>query len=236
MSPNRYSMWSLHRYNYDDPSPPPASSFPMNKGNEAMMYLSYVINNYDSLPDYSIFIHGHRESWHQEGDMVNIINNFQLQALEDAGYAPLRCDWYPSCPREIRPIHHDVIVWGPGVHREDTEIEIGKAWAALFVNETLPHTIASQCCAQFAVTRKAIQKRSKAEFERMRQWIIDTRLSNDVSGRVFEKLWAYIFTKESIRCPPPQQCACMFFGQCAQKSWPAPPEGLQKWPPEFDNY
>lgn len=229
-------MWKLHRYDFDDPKPPPETHFPINKGNEAMMYLSYVINNHDALPDYSIFIHGHRESWHQEGDMVDIINNFRLMALEKAGYAPLRCDWYPSCPREIRPIDHDVVVWGPGVHREDTEYEIGRVWSTLFGNETMPRTIASQCCAQFALTRKAILQRPKADYERMRQWLIDTELINDVSGRVLEKLWAYIFTKEGIRCPPPQQCACDFFGQCEPKAWTMPPEGIQKWPDSFDRY
>ncbi|KAF2642096.1 hypothetical protein P280DRAFT_468546 [Massarina eburnea CBS 473.64] len=230
-------MWKLHRYNYDDPSPPPETYFPVNKGNEAMMFLSYVINNYDSLPDYSIFIHGHRISWHQEGDMVAIINSFRLPALDNAGYAPLRCDWYPSCPSEIRPVDHDAIVWGPGVHREDTEYEIGRAWTTLFGNDTaLPRTIASQCCAQFALTRKAIQDRPKAEYERMRQWLIETELISDVSGRVFEKLWAYIFTKESVRCPAPQQCACEYFGQCGAKLWPVPPEPLMKWSDAYDSY
>ncbi|KAF2683579.1 hypothetical protein K458DRAFT_339558 [Lentithecium fluviatile CBS 122367] len=227
-------MWKLHHYNYRDPSPPPSTYFPVNKGNEAMMYLSYVINNYDSLPDYSIFIHGHREAWHQEGDIVAMIEYLRLPALDEAGYVPLRCDWYPSCPREIRPVAHDAIEWGPAVNREDTEWEIGRVWSTLFWNETLPQTIASQCCAQFAVTRKAILQRSKAEYERMRQWLIDTDLINDVSGRVFEKLWAYIFTKEPVRCPPPPVCACEYFGYCEHRAWLIPVEGLQKWPDEFD--
>lgn len=201
------------------------------------MYLSYIINNYDSLPDYSVFIHGHQFSWHQEGDMVAIINDFRLPALDKAGYAPLRCDWYPSCPREIRPVDHDAVVWGPGVHREDTEYEIGRVWSTLFGRDVeLPRTIASQCCAQFAVTRKAIQQRPKAEYERMRRWLMDTDLISDVSGRVFEKLWAYIFTREAIRCPPPQQCACEYFGRCEPKGWSLPPPGIEKWPEEFDHY
>ncbi|KAF2183666.1 hypothetical protein K469DRAFT_689803 [Zopfia rhizophila CBS 207.26] len=228
-------LWTLHRYNHDDPFPPPSASFPINKGNEAMMYLSYIINNYDSLPDYSIFIHGHRTSWHQEGDMVDMINGLRFSALQKAGYVPLRCDWYPSCPREIRPVDHDAIVWGPGVHREDAEREIGNAWLEFFgPHVELPRTIASQCCAQFAVTRDAIRGRPKGEYERMRQWLVNTELINDISGRVLEKLWAYIFTKEAVRCPPPQQCACEYFGQCGPKEWPIPPEGLEKWPKEFD--
>ena len=196
---HNHSTWETRRYNYNDPKPPSDTWFPANKGHEAMMYLSYIIANYDSLPNYSIFIHGHRQSWHQEGDMVNLISNLQLPALDKDGYVPLRCDWYPSCPAEIRPIDHDAIVWGPGVHREDAEREIGKAWKELFGSAEMPRTIASQCCAQFAVTRGAIQRRSKEDYGKMREWLLRTDLIDDISGRVFEKLWAYIMTGDAIR-------------------------------------
>jgi hypothetical protein len=223
------SMWKLHRYNFDDPNPPANVWIPKNKGHEAMAYLSYIITNYDALANYSIFIHGHRHSWHQEGDMVALINDLQIPAFERDSYVPLRCDWYPSCPAEIRPLDHDATVWGPGVHREDAEREIEKAWKALFGDIEIPRTIASQCCAQFAVTREAIHRRSKADYERMRTWLLETELIDDISGRVFEKLWAFIMTGEAIRCPPPQQCACQYFGQCKPRDWPVPPKGLAKW-------
>jgi hypothetical protein len=244
---NSSSSRTIHRYNYDDTSPPPEAWFPANKGHEAMMYLSYIIANYESLPDYTIFIHGHRQSWHQEGDMVHLISNLRLPTLSQVGYIPLRCDWYPSCPAEIRPYDHDAVVWGPGVHREDAEREIGKSWKRLFGAVQMPRTIASQCCAQFAVTRAAIQSRHQEDYLKMREWLLRTDVIDDISGRVFEKLWAYIMTGEAtrqvpfstrdvndqrtdgVRCPPPQQCACQYFGQCAPKSWPIPPKGLAKW-------
>jgi hypothetical protein len=131
---------------------------------------------------------------------VTLLSDLRIDALENAGYIPLRCDWYPSCPREIRPLDHDTVVWGPGVHREETEIEIGKAWAHLFGPRVeIPHTIASQCCAQFAVTKGAIKRRTKGDYERMREWLLNTDLIDDVSGRVMEKLWAYIMTNEAVR-------------------------------------
>ncbi|KAF2704068.1 hypothetical protein K504DRAFT_442990 [Pleomassaria siparia CBS 279.74] len=223
-------MWKLHRYNWDDSSPPPEAWFPANKGPEAMMYLSYTITYYDALPDYTAFIHGHQRSWHQQGDMVELINSLQIPALDAHGYVPLRCDWYPSCPSEIRLIDHDAIVWGPGVHCEDAEREIGRAWKELFDFAEMPRTIASQCCAQFVVTRDAIPRRSRVDYERMRRaWLQKPDLIDDTSGRVFEKLWAYIMTGEAVRCPAPQQCACQYFGQCAPRKWATPPGGLVKW-------
>jgi hypothetical protein len=83
------------------------------------------------------------------------------------------------------------------VHREDAERGILDAWQILFLGVPIPETIASQCCAQFAVTKTAIQRRQKADYDRMRQWILDTELIGDVVGKVLEKLWAYIKTNET---------------------------------------
>jgi hypothetical protein len=35
-----------------------------NHGAEAMMYLTAIIDHYDDLPDFMVFMHGHRASWH----------------------------------------------------------------------------------------------------------------------------------------------------------------------------
>lgn len=165
-----------------------------------MMYLSYIIAHYDALPPYTLFIHGHRTSWHQQGDILSLITSLNLRALDRDTYIPLRCDWYPSCPAEIRPLDHDAVVWGPGVHREDAEREIGRAWRRLFGEGVeMPRTIASQCCAQFAVTRGAVRRWGRGVYEGMREWLVETEVEDDVSGRVFEKLWAYIFTGEGVR-------------------------------------
>ncbi len=164
-----------------------------------MVYLSFIIDHWDNLPSKAIFVHGHRNSWHQEDDIVLLIKALRLDALKEAGYVPLRCDWYPSCPAEIRPTTHDATVWGPGVHRQDAEDGIVDAWPILFPGISLPDTIASQCCAQFAVTRERIQNRNKEEYINMREWILNTTLIDDVSGRVLEKLWAYIMTNEPVQ-------------------------------------
>lgn len=130
---------------------------------------------------------------------MRLLNSLNRLALARAGYISLRCNWYPSCPAEIRPVKHDAVVWGPGVFRKEAEAAIAGNWRQLLPGEPLPDTIASQCCAQFAVTRQTILRRPRSDYERMRQWLIDTLLVDDVSGRVLEKLWAYIFTGEAVQ-------------------------------------
>lgn len=93
--------------------------------------------------------------------------------------------------------------------RNETEYVISEVWDTFFPGEPLPELIASQCCAQFAVTREAILKRLKEQYLRMRQWLLDTTLVDDHSGRILEKLWAYIMTGEAVQwvCFNSQQCS-----------------------------
>lgn len=195
-----YDSWMLYEYDVDRPdNPDPQLRFPRSKGHEAMVYLSFIIDNYDKLPWSAFFIHGHAESWHQEDHIVRIISGLDLVALARQGYISLRCDWYPSCPAEMRPVHHDAFVWGPGTHHKATEAAIAGNWRLMFPNEKMPETIAAPCCAQFAVTRQAIWRRPKTDYEYLRAWLLTSLLEDDVSGRVLEKLWAYMFTGEAMQ-------------------------------------
>ncbi|KAF7188335.1 hypothetical protein HII31_10399, partial [Pseudocercospora fuligena] len=217
--------WTTYPYDVDKPNHPDERlRIPLNKGHEAMPYLSWLIDNYDDLPWMTVFVHGHFISWHQSDTITNLIRTLNRTALAQVGYVPLRCDWYPSCSKEIRPQHHDAVYWGPGVKRKETEFAIAGNWRQLFPGEKLPETISSVCCAQFAVTRAAIRRRPRDDYIRMREWLIHTLLEDEVSGRVLEKLWAYIFTGEPVHCPPPQQCACQYFGKCDKQEWAQPPE------------
>ena len=192
--------WDVYPYDVDNPNnSDPRLRMPMSKGHEAMVYLSFIIDNYHYLPWCSIFIHGHRSAWHQEGDILPLIQGLDRVALARVGYSSLRCDWYPSCPAEMRPVHHDAIVWGNETHRKSTEAAIAGNWRLMFPYEKLPTTLASPCCAQFAVTRQTIIRRPKVVYERLRDWLMESLLEDDVSGRVLEKLWAYIFLGEPVQ-------------------------------------
>ncbi|KAF2083794.1 hypothetical protein K490DRAFT_10895, partial [Saccharata proteae CBS 121410] len=207
------TKWTPFPYNVDAWFPSPHLRIPTNKGHEAMVYLTFIIDHWDDLPPRTIFVHGHRKSWHQD-DILKLVNHLQFPALESEGYISLRCDWYPSCPIEIRPLAHDTPAWGPGENRHETEYAIAEAWESLFPGTEIPETIAAPCCAQFAVTRDAIRRHGLSDYERMRNWLLDTTLDDNISGRVFEKLWAFIMTGESVHCPAPQRCACQFFDHC----------------------
>lgn len=47
-----------------DTSRIPLQHLPVNKGREAAVYLTYIVQHYHSLPDYMVFIHGKRYQIH----------------------------------------------------------------------------------------------------------------------------------------------------------------------------
>lgn len=57
---------------------------PVNHGEEASSYLSYVIKNYDTMPDRVCFIHGHNEAWHQKHNMLDVLSKIN----ENKEYMP----------------------------------------------------------------------------------------------------------------------------------------------------
>ncbi len=223
--------WDAYVYRpYDADAP---LTVPANKGREAMVYLTYIIDSWQILPSNILFHHGSRTSWHQAVDILTLLRDLRLEAVEEIGYVSLRCTWRSGCPNEIRPLDRDT--GSDDGSRQAIEDWMPQVWSELFPNVTVPATIASQCCAQFVVSRRAVQRRSLEDYKRWREWLITTEMPDDFSGRMFEKVWAYIFGMEPVQlvvhpfqtswpnrcsCPDPEFCACHYFGKCGADSAP----------------
>ena len=54
---------------YDHGNPDNSYNIPKNVGNEATVYLKYIIDHYDNLPEYMYLVHAHYKSWHHKGDL-----------------------------------------------------------------------------------------------------------------------------------------------------------------------
>lgn len=68
---------------------------PRNKGHEAMIYLSYIIEQYENLSDVNIFMHSHRYAWHNDelldNDAVQMISRLSAERVQREGYMNMRC-------------------------------------------------------------------------------------------------------------------------------------------------
>jgi hypothetical protein len=174
---------------------------------------SYIINRYDSLPDVSIFIHGPRYQWHNEDPMydgVPVLRRLRLEHVKKRGYVSLRCTWEKGCPAELAPLHPFA--------RNDDRSRAEQAYAAvfrrLFPHDEVPSLIGAHCSSQFAVSRGRVRSRPKKQYERIRDWLLETDLNDQVSGRILEYMWHIIFRMQAIDCQDAGECFCQTFGLC----------------------
>ncbi|KAG9945204.1 hypothetical protein KCU85_g7374, partial [Aureobasidium melanogenum] len=178
-----------------------------NKGREANAYLTYIIQNYNSLHTTVAFVHSHEfgwlRAWHTDAPRhsnVESLNSLNIDFVQRNGYTNLRCLPDPGCPDEVRPFRE------PKDEGKTTEAVFAAAWRGIFANDDVPEVVGVACCAQFAVSKQQILQRTKEEYVRMHAWLMNTQLDDQVVGRVFEYLWHIIFGQESVYCPSLAQC------------------------------
>lgn len=185
-----------------------------------MVYLTYLIDNYDSLPSIVLFLHAHengyRIAWHVDAplhDQAYSVQAVQLDYVRQQGYVNLRCILEPGCQGESGGAKEDLSLdhWNqifyntstpPGwmAMRAASYVSLAKNVSAMdrsspeYLAQKLP-MIRTACCAQFAVTKESIQLRPRSDYVSFREWLLDTLLPDHDSGRVFEYLWHIIFGK-----------------------------------------
>jgi len=151
----------------------------INKGNEAMAYLDYIVKFYDVLPEYTLFSHGHYVDWHQRTPIDKIINKIKINSpytnINDLGVDD-RCDKF-----EINHFN-----------------ELKLVWDELFLDTLGPiqPRYYDKCCAQFIVHKDRIRLRSKEFYQRLINYIINK--DNGKIGYVLEYLWHNIFGESPV--------------------------------------
>jgi hypothetical protein len=133
-----------------------------------------------------LFLHSQRFQWHNDDpyyDGVAMLRRFQVPYLQKKGYVNLRCVWTLGCPVEIRPLSDG--------HRDDVHAGeyFMKAFKELFPLSPVPEEIGASCCSQFGLTRDQVRLRPKSDYEHYRRWLLETELTDDLSGRIMEYSW-----------------------------------------------
>lgn len=186
---------------------------PKNKGREAMVYLTYMIDHYHDLANTSIFTHATQRSWHNDdfmyGDSVEMLSRLNSAKVQRDGYMNLRCRHEPGCPAHIHPfaVKSDPIM-------KPEEPYMLDAWESMFPDVAVPDVLAQPCCSQIAVSSKSIRSRPLAQYVHLRQWILDTEIPDGILGRIWEYVWQYLFTGNAIYCPDEIVCFCEGYGAC----------------------
>ena len=190
-------IYSMSRRRETD-LPVPHSS----RGREVSAYLSYVIDYYDQLPPFSIFIHAGERQHHNDlfGPETKIVlENLRLETVDAKGYVNLRCLHSPGCPSHVHP--NNPTEFDIKVH--DTRAYFAQIYKELFgADKPVPDVIGGICCAQFAVSRDQIQRRPKSDYLRMMNWVDkgSKQMVDDYGvGWVFEIVWHVVFSMEAVQ-------------------------------------
>lgn len=177
-----------------------------------MIYLTYLIDNYDRLPDIVLFMHSHRWTHHNDAllgfDASQMIRALNSAHVMRAGYMNMRCHWSPGCPEWLRPSGRQDSI------SKQEETVLGQCWRELFPFDPLPVFLAQPCCAQFALSKSRILSIPRSRYVFYRDWIMRTPLTDYISGRIWEYSWQYLFTKNAAHCPAEHVCYCDGFGVC----------------------
>ena len=189
-----------------------ALTVPKNKGHEAQVIFSFIIDNYENLPDISVFVHSHQVAYHNndllDSDMPKMIRRLNHAHVKKQGYFNLRCHHEPGCPNWIHTNKTE-----QDTNRKE-EVIFAKVWQDLHPGLPMPPVLSVPCCSQFAVSRDLLRTIPLNEWKRYREWLIKTDLDDELSGRVWEYTWHYILTRKAELCPSMYSCYCQGYHIC----------------------
>lgn len=198
---------------YVNDDPEAEFTVPKNRGNEAMAYVTYIIDNYDTIPVRVAFLHGHLTSWHVKSNL-DYVNNVIWDNIDT--YASFRCCLKPGCPlhtavsKEMKKKKRS-----ENIHRKHIEkwYEIG--WKDLFEKwiGPCPDGAGAPCCAQFVMTGKVIRSYPKEFWIECRDWLLNTNATSRDLGTTFEYTWHIIAGKPHRWCPREKDCRKLVFGE-----------------------
>lgn len=142
-----------------------------NRGYEASAYAEFLAREYDSLPPVVTLVHGHRRSWHHDGDIHDILNALDFRAP----YRNFNCDRFCGelclSPEELDELPRHGFLVGPP-----------------------PARYVTRCCAQFYVRAGAVRRHPRAAYEALLASCLED--GSREQGTRLEHLWFRLFTGE----------------------------------------
>jgi hypothetical protein len=155
-----------------------------NKGNEASSYLYYIIEIYDNLSDYTIFIHGHRTDWHHTENIDERINNLEFKHR-----------YYNINQINNKPMNITNLINFKESY-DNSKDEILKIFNIVGIQNINPSEIQYRASAQFYVSTDLILRHSKEKYTELLNYLYNTKINSFWTGRflnIFGILYLQIF-------------------------------------------
>ncbi|CAK0786391.1 hypothetical protein CVIRNUC_009604 [Coccomyxa viridis] len=198
----------------------------VNKGNEAMAYLQFILDYWGRFPASMVFLHGHRGTWHIK-DHVPLLRRLRWGEVpyaslryrngpdnrlpwkcrgqtDDEAFLKFDCNWVGNWlrPGSMQPRKEKDIT---PMNKDEwiDSLEVNEVWSETFEKwlGPIPKALHGPCCAEFIVSRERIEAHPREFYEHLRDWIIETEFDRYRSGRVFEYMWAVMFGAPPVSEP-----------------------------------
>lgn len=186
-----YSVFLYQKMNSSEPN------YVKNRGTEGGVYLRYIVDHYDNLPDVMMFTHAHPQD-HQP-DWIHFLDcvqpsisyvniNFQYLYRYSSYWKNDREFWLEQCMRDILKI-----LWG----LEDNQEEFNKR-----LSPNSPIFIALSCGNQFIVSKNTILKRPLSVYKKI-LLMVNERTTCHEGPLDFDNLYA-THRKRDVPEEPPE--------------------------------
>ena len=189
------TQYGYSTFMYQKIHPNESNYIGMNRGTEAGVYLRYIVDHYDNLPDVMIFVHAHPEH-HQTHwlEMIGCINpnasyiniNFQNLCRMSTNWKAIEI-WVEQCWRDVLKI-----VWG----LENDLVEFNKR-----VPTTAPIMVCFVVAQQFVISRAKVRERPLRVWKKLLQ-IIGEQPACHLGEPDYENLYAFRSTKIQVGPEP----------------------------------
>jgi hypothetical protein len=171
-----YEIEDVNVIVYDKEKPENPHNIPVNRGNEASVYLKYIVDYYDTLPEFTFFIHDENRSWHHTGT----IKERFLEAKESKQL------FYNINHHRLGGFNHIA----PNHKKRLME------WYNEFIEPYIPFSslpnkdwlVGYKGCAQFLVHKSLIKALPLVFYKNLYDWII-TFDTGKLSGYFLEWTW-----------------------------------------------
>lgn len=181
-----YKLKGVHRFFiYDKETPWNPNNIPVNKGQEASVYLKHIIDMYEKLADFTFFIHDEEYAWHHSG---SIVDRFDEALASGKKYFNIN----------DKSIHNHNIL----EHKWYNELLV---WYNTYIEKYIPMNslpdknwiFGHRGSAQFLVHKSLITRLPKKFYEDLYNWIMNTPSGCAKSAIFLEWTWRLFWDTEN---------------------------------------
>ena len=175
-----YKLQNINKfYIYDKENPQNEYNIPVNKGNEASVYLKYIVDHYETLADFTFFIHDDEYAWHHSGSIICKYNE-----------AIMSNELYYNINDICNNSMNNCLICCNNNNWTDDFKNWYKEHIEIYVPfNTLNLNYVNRNSAQFLVHKSLIIKLPLEFYKKLYDWIISTDMVSAKSGRFLEWTW-----------------------------------------------